>query len=365
MSRALIPCALLALLGCEPEIVDDPDMDPDPDPLDELDWSGAQALVDAAFAENDVGIDGLALIVVDSETDTEVLRTVVGDFDPSETIAVASASKLVTGLVLGRLVTTGSLALDDTTADSLGWGGPQGDITLDQLGAFTSGLAPSPPCTLRPNITLAECVDTISQSSLRATPGERLDYGSAHHAVAARMAEVAEDSGWNNIFDESVKEPLGLDDPAMTYVTFPKQADTDGENPLAAGGLRISTDDYLALLRLVDDGGQLDGEAFIDVAMIDRMFKNPYSDARIGEVPSVALNLAWRYSWSAWLECPGPVDECDLISSPGAFGFTPWVDREHGYYAILAMESPENGGAGFSVELERALQAEIVETLGR
>ena len=33
-----------------------------------------------------------------------------------------------------------------------------------------------------------------------------------------------------------------------------------------------------------------------------------------------------------------PATGCSSISSPGAFGFTPWLDRITGYYAILGME---------------------------
>ena len=31
---------------------------------------------------------------------------------------------------------------------------------------------------------------------------------------------------------------------------------------------------------------------------------------------------------AAWLECPPPAVNCAVLSSPGAFGFTPWLDRD-------------------------------------
>ena len=57
-----------------------------------------------------------------------------------------------------------------------------------------------------------------------------------------------------------------------------------------------------------------------------------------------------------------------MLSSPGAFGFTPWVDFGKGYWAIIAIE--ENTGKGFdpasvAVELEQALQPLIETALRR
>jgi CubicO group peptidase (beta-lactamase class C family) len=51
-------------------------------------------------------------------------------------------------------------------------------------------------CTLQPNITLAECVNTLSKLKLDAAPGTRFDYGNTHLHVAARMAEVVTGETW-------------------------------------------------------------------------------------------------------------------------------------------------------------------------
>jgi CubicO group peptidase (beta-lactamase class C family) len=92
-------------------------------------------------------------------------------------IPIASASKLVAGLTILRLVDQGKLSLDSTTGQVLGWQGPQGAITLKQLLSFTSGMPPRDACTLRPGITLAECVNSLSKLKLVAAPGTRFDYG--------------------------------------------------------------------------------------------------------------------------------------------------------------------------------------------
>jgi hypothetical protein len=59
---------------------------------------------------------------------------------------------------------------------------------------------------------------------------------------------------------------------------------------------------------------------------------------------SVVVNACFGpYGWGVWEECDGPayVPACDtapIISSAGALGFTPWIDFDKGYGAILIIE---------------------------
>jgi serine-type D-Ala-D-Ala carboxypeptidase/endopeptidase len=69
-----------------------------------------------------------------------------------------------------------------------------------------------------------------------------------------------------------------------------------------------------------------------------------------------------RYGLAAWLECSTPATGCEVISSPGAFGFNPWLDREAGYYAILGMRIP-NDRVGFVVGLKTQLKPLIADAL--
>jgi hypothetical protein len=65
--------------------------------------------------------------------------------------------------------------------------------------------------------------------------------------------------------------------------------------------------------------------------------------------------------------CGTPAAGCAVLSSPGAFGFTPWLDRAAGYYAILGMEldrgAVENGVVDFAVRLQQELEPLIREQL--
>ena len=325
----------------------------------------ASAADSAAFAQVDrtaraafesQRISGMGVSVYDA-SGAKRFEKMYGDFAPDRRIAIASASKLVAGLTILRVVDQGRLSLDSTTGQVLGWKGPQAAITLRQLLSFTSGLPAEAACTLRTGITLAECVASISRSTLVAAPGTRFDYGGTHLHVAARMAEVASGKTWDALFASQLRDPLGIHADAIFY-SWPRQS-RGTTNPLIAGGLRMTMDEYSRILELEYHRGVYRGERLIGDALFTAQASEPYPAAVIGKSPVSRIGLGYHYGLASWLECAPPAVDCPVQSSPGAFGFTPWVDREGGYYAIIAMEAAGTGRAGvvkFSVELAQQLR---------
>jgi CubicO group peptidase (beta-lactamase class C family) len=270
---------------------------------------------------------------------------------------------MVAGLTILRLVDQGFLTLNSTTGNVLGWTGPQADITLRQLLSFTSGLPREAPCTLLPQTTLADCVDAISGMTPVAAPGTRFDYGSTHLHVAARMAEVVTGDTWAEIFEAQIKTPLGLG-PDMLWYTAPRQANGTA-NPLIAGGIRATMNEYARVLQVEFSRGTYDGNRLIADALFTEQGTEPHPDAVIGASPYTAISLDFHYGLAGWLECTPPAVDCGVVSSPGAFGFTPWVDRPGGYYAIIGMEISESqsGVVNFSVALAQQLKPLIKDAL--
>jgi CubicO group peptidase (beta-lactamase class C family) len=293
-----------------------------------------------------------------------------GAFMLDTRVAIASASKYASGLVLFELIRRGDLTLASTTGDVLGWTGPNAAITLEQLLSFTSGLPPEDPCTRVARSTLAACVSSIEVALAEAPPATRFDYGSTHLHVAARMAEVATGQTWQALFDEVLARPLGLSADAL-YFTFPRQA-LGRLNPLVAGGLRMTMNEYAPLLQLGLQRGVFGDVSVGTPEVFDAQRREPF-DVTITRAssPLLALGFPFHYGLTAWLECDTPRTGCERASSPGAFGFTPWFDREAGYVAIIGMEvgpstmDVPNGAVGFAVELEQTLQPLIREALAR
>ena len=320
-----------------------------PQPFNDVDRAAS-----AAFLAQ--GISGMGLAIYDANGVKRFEKT-YGTFSPDQRVAIASSSKMVAGLVVMRVVDQGFLSLDSTTGAVLGWIGPQASITLRQLLSFTSGLEREAPCTLLAGITLADCVAIISQQPLVAAPGTRFDYGSTHLHVAARMAEVVTGASWANLFGTQLKAPLGLTSPDLAWYTAPRQA-SGTTNPLVAGGIRATMNEYAKILALDFNRGVHQGNRLIADALFTAQSTEPYPNAVIGNSPVANSGLNFHYGLTAWLECAPPAINCTVLSSPGAFGFTPWLDREAGYYAILGMEVPgsQDGVVNFAVTLAQELK---------
>jgi D-alanyl-D-alanine-carboxypeptidase/D-alanyl-D-alanine-endopeptidase len=200
--------------------------------------------------------------------------------------------------------------------------------------------------------------EVLSRVTLDAPPGTRYDYGSTHMHVAARMAEVVTGKTWAQLFDEVARQPLGLSREAEYFCASLQR--TGRLNPLIAGGLVLTPNEYAQLLLVNAGRGTFGATVIGNAALYDEQGKEPFPNVTIGLTPVGALGLPSRYGLGAWLECATPATGCAVISSPGAFGFTPWVDREAGYAAMLVTQevrsSAESGVVGFSVSLEQALQ---------
>ena len=373
MTHALIPLSVALAAGCAAPADRPPpkggadtaaDTGPAPDtggPPRAPDWTAVEATLDAAWADAPPEIPGLGLLIVDAAGATLFAGT-RGALDLGARLPVASASKLISALVTQRAIDTGLLDPAATTADVLGWDGPEGAVDLPALHGFVSGLDPEPGCVLRPQITLAACVDEIRAAGLQHSPGAVFHYGSGHQHVAGRMVEVATGLPWNDAFSALLAAPLGLTDPGLRYVTLP-QRDLGTTNPLVAGGLWATPAEYARLVLPLAAAGRVDGAPFLSPAAVDALFANTHPTATVGYAPDAVLPYDFRYGYGAWLLCPGPVPTCPVIASPGAYGFTPWIDRDRGLVALLVMDSGTPGGATWAVPWSEVLRPQVAAAL--
>jgi serine-type D-Ala-D-Ala carboxypeptidase/endopeptidase len=306
------------------------------------------------------GLTGMTLIIFNDQ-DEKIFEQNFGNFNADQTVAIASASKWVSGTVLLSLVGKNEISFDDTTGDILGWT-KNSNVNFKQLLSFTSGMDNEHICIYTALFTFEECVALISTTEPLGLPGTRYDYGGTHLQVAGRMAEVVTEKSWKTILNEELLIPLGLD-LSINYYAQPLGAN-GSQNPMIAGGMRISMNQYAKILQMIYHKGLWkNGDQqvqLIPADLFDEQAKMPYPNVIIGNVPPSAPESI-RYGLSAWLECANPAEGCQKMSSPGAFGFTPWIDREHGYYAILGMEYESAQGFGFRTE--QKLQPVIEQAL--
>ena len=320
-------------------------------------WADVASVLDAS------SIDDLALIVGDASG--EVYRYEKGSFGVADEHAIASASKWLTGATIVALVEQGVMNLDDQPQDYLAyWTDDPADarsrITLDQLLSFTSGFHRSPTengCIGDESYTVQTCVEEWYAIGIDAEPGTTYYYGPVHMQVAAAMAEVATGQAWRDVVELTVAAPLNL---AATGFA--------GNNPRASGAANSTALDYAEFMR-----SQLTGDflpaGFDD--LVEQRLDGVDIVSRPGSVEDGAVD--WRYGLGLWRECDEAVwsASCEAsvrVSSPGAFGWYPWLDRDLGYYVVLAMEEPItlfNNPAGDSVLLGTALRPLIVQALAQ
>lgn len=123
--------------------------------------------------------------------------------------------------------------------------------------------------------------------------------------------------------------------------------------PLLAGGIVTSANDYTTILRAILGGQQ---------GMFSALGTNAvcaWVGAGCNAAYSPITTERWHYSMAHWVE-DDPISGDGAFSSPGAFGFYPWIDANKRFYGAISRFAPtgtgtENGAA--SARCGRALRA--------
>jgi CubicO group peptidase (beta-lactamase class C family) len=275
-------------------------------------------------------------------------------FSKTRLLPIASASKWVSGAVITSMLEKGQLTLDDSVAQYIPTAPlEKRPLTMRQLFSFTSGfrsnLSTLVPCVedVNSTVTLAECVSNVLDDPLVSEPGQLLNYGSEGMQVAGRMAEVASGlaypSGdcWDSIFTRNIARPLG-----WVRTSWDINLLYNTNNPRIDGGVFSTAEEYLRLTRMILARGVYNGTRVISEAWIDSMLADQTRGARISYTPYLGMESLFpgikntRYGIGVWRErIDSSTDAALEVASQGKFGFSPWVDFERGYCAVLAVKS--------------------------
>ena len=280
-----------------------------------------------------------------------------GNFSVTESHLIASATKWLAAMVIMDLVEQGVMALDDRPQDYLPWwtsdsADPRSEVTLEQLLSFTAGFntgPDDPSCVTDGSITLDDCARAFYDGGLAYAPGSTFYYGPAHLQVAGRMAEVATQLDFADLALLQLTIRFGLQ---STLFLVPV-----GDNPRIGGGAVSSAADYGVLLQAILSGSYLSG--VLEEMERDRTGPPVVVGSRPAAIDN--NNVDFRYALGHWRECDQPLwnNSCDsrrVSSSPGAFGWNPWIDFDNGYYGIIAMrEIQVDGGSPTDATLAFAL----------
>jgi CubicO group peptidase (beta-lactamase class C family) len=295
--------------------------------------------LEAAVAQ---GAPGVTAIVM--RGDSLLFRMDVGPIDRNAQWPVASASKWMTAALVMTVVDEGKLSLDAPISRYLPHlSGRIGDTTLRQLLAQTSGegsLEDAVDIRQDSRMTLAQSADEIVQRPLADDPGAVFKYGGPSFQVAGAMVEAVTGRRWADLFDDRIAKPLGL---TRTYWThLPSDGATPAQtlNPLLQGGVVTTADDYMRFLGMLAQNGIGNGHRILSPGAVDAMetvqtLGKPMAYLPPGMASGAKNGQQLQYALGNWCEKWDANLRCTLVSSAGAFGTYPWVDRQSGLYGIF------------------------------
>lgn len=233
--------------------------------------------------------------------------SVGGDSPGADTaMPVASASKWFFGAYVVQL-RKGQLSDADVRALTM----RSGYVSL-QYGACVRLL----PMRQRSE-TVAECAESRDNDTYTAEDLGRFLYNGGHfqHYAATSLGLGALNN--SDLHDEIARQ-VGRD--------IPFQYDS----PQLAAGINISASNYALFLRKLLRGDLLLGS----LLGADATCTNAKTCPTAVSSP-LTQTESWHYSLAHWVEDDPQVGD-GAFSSPGAFGFYPWIDASKTYYGIIA-----------------------------
>ncbi|AKQ46176.1 hypothetical protein TH63_11935 [Rufibacter radiotolerans] len=266
-----------------------------------------------------------------------------GQFTADRPVPIASATKWLSGAVIMSLVDAGQLKLEDKVADYLpGFTGEKANITIRQLFSHTSGLPgeglDSPVLNQR-QVPFDTLVAQIAAMKLVAKPGTELHYGGLSMQVAGRIAEKVSGMAWEELFQQKIGQPLG-----MRRTTFGRTSPL--RNPRIAGGAVSTANDYMKFLQMLLNKGHYQGKRVLSEKAVQTLLQDQTRQAKVVESPFTKFmpllkdKTEVRYGIGVWRERVHPKTGQVLEAvSPGAFGFTPWIDVENNLAGVFSTRS--------------------------
>jgi CubicO group peptidase (beta-lactamase class C family) len=254
----------------------------------------------------------------------------LGGYDSTSVTFIASATKNISAAIILSLAGDNLLRLDDSVGRFL----PlftqtgKGKTTIRQNFSHTGGWADSGNYHERNDLTLAQAADSIATYVPWAyQPGARFSYGGISMHVIGRVAEVAANKSWTQLFNERIRDPLGMTQSAYTLYPI---------NPRIGGGMTSSPRDLMRFAKMLLDGGVYNGQTILKPAYWQEMWRDQTNQASILNSPyplNPPFNNPYRqpviyYGFGAWQDIYNPTTRYqEQISGAGAFGTVYWVNR--------------------------------------
>ena len=239
---------------------------------------------------------------------------------PDTVFAVASVTKTFTAAALAMLVDGDRLRWDDRVVDHLpgfrlsdAW--VTGEIRIRDLIAHRSGVARGEMLWYYAGFDRAGVMRRLRHLPFESGFRERFGYQNLMFVAAGELAATVAGERWGAFLKKRLFAPLGMTSTSTSVSALPKTAATpharvDGrvrpiewlnvDNIGPAGGINSTARDLSRWMRLLLDGGALDGKRLLSEARIREMQTpvtplpiSPKGRARIPETNFRAYGLGW------------------------------------------------------------------------
>jgi len=287
-----------------------------------------QTLTDSTFDRIDAVLEeaaetngGCALVVwIDGET---VYENGFGGLMPETVIPIVSASKWLAGATIMTLVDEGLLSLDDRVTDLF----PALEeplVLVRHLFSHTSGL-PGDASVCSDWMLLGDCAAAIAGLQIVTMPGKVFEYGELSMQIGGHLAELATGKTWHELFAERLTQPLDM--PDTDYKTFGETT-----NPVVGGGAQSSALNYARFLQMLLDGGTCGEERILSQEAVAEILTDQLAETAIRPEAGYGIGC-WGYRLDP------ETSRFRFATSPGAYGFIPWIDLDRNLAGVLAANS--------------------------
>ncbi|MFT5467607.1 MAG: D-alanyl-D-alanine-carboxypeptidase/D-alanyl-D-alanine-endopeptidase [Verrucomicrobiales bacterium] len=299
-------------------------------------FSAIDAKIEAHLAK--MNLPGAGLLVIH---EGEVIHeSFFGDYEPKTVIPIASASKWLSAATVMTLVDEGKIELEKPISTYLPAfdSSEKGQITTRHLLSHTSGMSSSHILPGAFLVTPHQCANLIANEDLASKPGEFFAYGGYSLQVAAGIAENKTGQSWQKLFADRITKPL-----EMKATTFGREGGLN-RNPMAAGGGFSNLRDYGKFMQMLSRNGKTQaGEQLLSEEAVEAILSQQTS----GAAPKNGFDKMMAgfrkghdlYGLGCWIDRVDADGRVLAASSPGAFGFTPWIDREFEVSGVFMVQT--------------------------
>lgn len=299
-----------------------------------------------------LGLPGASLLV--AKDGKVVYKQHFGSYDDSTVVPIASASKWLSAAVVMTLVDDSLIALDDPVSKYFPqFTGEKAGMTIRQMFSHTAGIteATGERQLWNYDISMSDyaIAAATTEGNMAGPPGSGIRYASTSMQIVGAIAEKVTGKSWNQLFKERIGDPCEMTD--TTYVRTPgtgsgrsmQELLAPTSNPMLAAGAKSSLHDYSNFLDMLFDGGMFNGKRVLSEASVREMQNDQAVGQSLLRASNDRMGRNSSYGLGEWVDVKAADGRTIQVSSPGAWGFRPWINLDKNVYAVFLMQREVGG----------------------